>query len=97
MGIKVSTRTLEKLARKHNVKTEEVAQCFANRNGKYLRDPRAQHQTNPPTQWFIAETDYGRRLKVVFIRDGSDVEIKSAFEPNPDELRIYVKYGGGTI
>ena len=97
MGIIVSTRILEKLARKHNVKKDEVAQCFANRSGRYLRDPRAKHQTNPPTQWFIAETDYGRRLKVVFILAGSDVEIKSAFEPNADEVRIYIKYGGGNI
>jgi uncharacterized DUF497 family protein len=97
MGIRVSTRILEKLARKHNVKKEEVDQCFANRNGKYLRDPRAEHQTNPPTQWFIAETDFGRRLKVVFIRNGSDVDIKSAFDPNQEELRIYAKFGGGTI
>lgn len=97
MGIRVSTRILEKLARKHNVKKEEVDQCFANRNGKYLRDPRAEHQTNPPTQWFIAETDFGRRLKVVFIRNGSDIDIKSAFDPNQEELRIYAKFGGGTI
>lgn len=96
MGIKISDRILEKLAQKHNVKAEEVAQCFANRNGRSLRDSRAKHQTNPPTQWFIAETDYGRRLKVVFIRDGSDIEIKSAFEPNPEELRIYKKYGEST-
>ena len=85
------------MARKHNVKKEEVDQCFANRNGKYLRDPRAEHQTNPPTQWFIAETDFGRRLKVVFIRNGSDIDIKSAFDPNQEELRIYAKFGGGTI
>ena len=97
MGINVSTRIGEKLAREHNVKIEEVVQCFANREGKFLRDQRAGHQTNPPTQWFIAETDYGRNLKVVFMRRSGDVEIKSAFEPNKDELRIYGKYGCGTI
>jgi uncharacterized DUF497 family protein len=94
MAIKMSDRVAEKLARKHGVRIEEIAQCFANRNGKLLRDTRADHATTPPTQWFIAETDYGRSLKVVFIRNGADVEIKSAFEPNGEELRIYKKFGG---
>jgi hypothetical protein len=94
MGIKMSDKIAEKLVRLHSVKAEEVTQCFANREGKYLRDLRAKHETNPPTQWFIAETDYGRKLKIVFIRRDSDIEIKSAFEPNAEELRIYRKFGG---
>jgi uncharacterized DUF497 family protein len=97
MAIKVSDKVAEKLARKHNVKFEEVVQCFANKDvaAKYLRDPRAQHETNPPTQWFISETDYGRKLKVIFMRSGTEVTIKSAFEPNAEELRIYNKFGRG--
>lgn len=99
MAIKMSSGVGEKLAKKHAVKMDEIVQCFVNKEGqaKYLRDPRAQHQTNPPTEWFISETDFGRKLKVVFMRQGTDIEIKSAFEPNAQELRIYRKYGGGAF
>jgi hypothetical protein len=43
--------------------------------------------------WFIAETDYGRKLKVVFMQkpDGC-VLIKTAYEANKKELRIYAKF-----
>jgi len=97
MAINASAKVAEKLAKKHNVKIEEVVQCFANKEDRanYLRDTRWQHETEPPTQWFISETDYGRKLKVVFIRKGGDLEIKSAFEPNEEEVRIYMKCGFG--
>jgi hypothetical protein len=58
-----------------------------------LIDTRAEHLTNPVTQWFIAETDYGRKLKIVFIHQGADIAIKSSYDPNVEEMRIYIKYG----
>jgi hypothetical protein len=49
--------------------------------------------TMPPTMWFISETDRGRALKVVFIEHPSQVyELKTAYEPSPEEERIYDKY-----
>lgn len=93
MALKISDQIKEKLASKHAVTEEEVAQCFANKIGLYLIDPREDHQTDPPTLWFIAETDNGRKLKVVFVhRDGNNY-LRTAFNPNQDELRIYNKYG----
>ena len=72
MAIKISHKIREKLEEKHNVCEDEVVQCFANRDGHYLRDEREEHKSDPPTQWFIAETDYGRKLKVVFVmKDGT--------------------------
>src|SRR6218665_2388109 len=64
-------------------------------SGKDLFDNRPKHKTDPPTRWFIAETDYGVKLKVCFIYhpDTQLVEIKSAFKPNEDEIAIYNKYG----
>jgi hypothetical protein len=43
--------------------------------------------------WFIAETDKGKLLKVVFIElaDG-DYELKTAYEPNIIEVNIYEEY-----
>ena len=70
---------------------QEVQQCFANRTGRYLKDTRARHKTNPPSQWFIAETDKGRKLKIVFLIDKGNLVIKSAFEPEDAAVRIYFR------
>lgn len=93
MGVVISQKIRDKLAAKHNVSPEEIEQCFANRTGKYVKDLREEHASDPPTKWFISETDYGRKLKVVFILKDGDVYLRTAFSPNEDELRIYNKYG----
>ena len=92
MALKCSSAVKQKLAEKHGVSLEEVQQCFANREGGLLEDTREDHQTDPPTQWFIAETDYGRRLKVVFILKNGSILLKTAYTPNPKEESIYIKY-----
>ena len=93
MRLIISSRVQAKLAAKESpVSREEIVQCFANRTGKYLLDTREEHASNPPTRWFIAETDYGRKLKVVFIQDEEKTIIRSAFEPNGIEKTIYSKY-----
>lgn len=77
---------------KHGVHVNEVSQCFFNKNGPYLEDTREKHKTNPPTKWFIAKTNAGRLLKVVFVYYPIEQElvIKSAFEPNQTEIDIYI-------
>jgi hypothetical protein len=93
MAIVISPKIQEKLTTKHGVSTDEVTQCFTNRAGKFLVEPREDHATDPPTLWFISETDYGRKLKVIFVpRDGNNY-LRSAFSPNENEMRIYEKYG----
>lgn len=57
----------DKLWNKHSVTMTEVEECFYNRLGVTLIDEREKNQTIPPTQWFIADTDTGRPLKIVFI------------------------------
>lgn len=93
MALKCSSAVKQKLAQKHGVSLEEVQQCFANREGNLLEDTREEHKTDPPTQWFIAETDCGRRLKVAFMLKSGDIIIKTAYEPNQTEERIYRKFG----
>ena len=56
-----------KLSSKHNVFLAEVEQCFLNRDGAFLEDTREEHKTIPASQWFIALTNEGRNLKVVFV------------------------------
>lgn len=83
-----------KLKNKHQVTEAQVLQCFANREGKYLIDDREEHKTTPPTQWFVASTDYGLMLKVMFVFDPDTklIEIKSAYPANAEVQRIYNKY-----
>lgn len=89
----ISSKVGQKLASKHGVNEEEVKECFGNREKGFLKDTREEHKTDPATLWFISETDHGRHLKIAFMQypDGKIV-IKSAYEPNGDEVRIYNKY-----
>lgn len=88
-----SAEVQAKLAVAHRVTMEEVSECFANRCGDFLADTREVHKSDPPTLWFVAETDHGRKLKIVFMHFGDRIVIRSAYEPNGDELRIYDKHG----
>ncbi len=95
MSLIISQKILEKLATKHGVSKDEVEQCFANRTGKYLMDLREDHKSDPPTYWFISETNFARLLKIVFIPQDGGIYIRTVFSPNEEELRIYKKYGHG--
>jgi uncharacterized DUF497 family protein len=88
-----SLRVQQKLKAKHKVTLDEVYECLQNRTGGFLEDTRTEHQTVPPTLWCVAATNDGRLIKVVFVELPDFVyEIKTAYEPNADEVRIYVKY-----
>ena len=92
-NLKISEAIDKKLAHKHGVSRSEVEQCFMNRTGKLLVDSREDHKTDPPTLWFLSRTNRGRCLKVVYIQNGPNITLKSAFEPNDDEMRIYARLG----
>lgn len=95
MPIFISPSVRNKLAQPdHNVTDQEIVQCFANRDRTFATDNRPEHQTPIPTQWFVSETDYGRKLKVVFICDPATkiVDIKSAYSATTEVERIYTKY-----
>lgn len=95
MPLYISLKVRTKLAQPdHNVTEEEILQCFANRYRSNCTDSRPEHQTPIPTQWFVSETDYGRRLKIVFIQDLSNniIDIKSAYPATAEVTRIYEKY-----
>lgn len=94
MGLIISPTIRKKLANKQPpVNEDDILQCFSNRVGKLLEDTREDNKTDPPTKWFIAETDYGLNLKIVFISRNGDIYIRTAYAPNADEVRIYNKYG----
>ena len=92
-NLKISKSIVVKLKSKHGVIIDEVFECFLNRTKGLLEDTRVNHKTNPPTLWFISETDHARRLKVVFIQlANGEYEVKTAYEPNDMEVKIYEQY-----
>ncbi|GJI93198.1 hypothetical protein RugamoR1_63610 [Rugamonas sp. R1(2021)] len=88
----IPASVIAKLKLKHGVSRQEVLECFENRSGAFLTDDREEHRRNPPTLWFVAETRKRRRLKVVFQSRSVKSYIITAYEANPDEVRIYEKY-----
>lgn len=93
MNLDISDRVRDKLSSKHGVTEAEIRQCFENREGRLLEDTRENHQTNPPTQWFISYTNHQRKLKLVFVIKDGVIYLKTAYEPNQTELTIYSRYG----
>lgn len=92
MAVIISKRIQTKLLGKHNVTKKEVTECFFNRDRTALKDSREEHQTDPPTLWIIAKTNHCRALKLLFVVNDGDVILKSAFEPNQNEIDIYARY-----
>lgn len=89
----ISLKIEEKLSKKNPpVSRREVEQCFENIHGGLLTDEREVHKTDPPTLWFIAKTNANRELKIVYVQKGGIVYLKSAFDPDDEERRIYQKY-----
>lgn len=85
----ISPKIKAKLKQKHNVSLQEVAQCFYNRSHGTLIANREAHKTQPPIQWFIAKSDKGRILKVIFVLENGKVYIKSCFDADKASQRIY--------
>lgn len=83
----------KKLDVKHDVDIKEIDECFDNKCGINLIDDREEHRTDPPTLWFVAETNSGRLLKIIYVYRDRKYYIKSAYEPNAKEIRIYEDEG----
>ncbi|ONN66733.1 ADP-ribosyl-(dinitrogen reductase) hydrolase [Herbaspirillum sp. VT-16-41] len=93
-GLVISQGIQDKLDKKTPPVTEkEVCECFDNKCGENLIDDREDNRTDPATLWFIAETNKGRLLKIVFIFQDGSFRLKTAYDPNQVEIDIYEKYG----
>lgn len=73
----------------HNVKEDEVRECFLNHDGFYLEDDDEDHMTDPVSEWFVGETDRGRLLKIIFVFRDGNLYLKSAYPANDKTQRIY--------
>lgn len=90
MPLIISTRVREKLSSKSPPVTEgEIIQCFANQTHRPLIDLREEHLTNPYTRWFVSETDYGRKLKIMYVPRADGIHIKSAYDATAEIISIY--------
>jgi uncharacterized DUF497 family protein len=85
----ISSKVKSKLLEKHRVTEKEIGECFLNRERTALKDDREEHQTEPPTLWVIAKTDHLRELKLVFMVTDRGIILKTAYEPNQQEIQIY--------
>lgn len=89
----VSSSVLTKLKDKHSITVREVEQCFENKCGMYVEDDREDNHTDPATLTFIAPTNQNRLLKVAFIFLDGNVHIKTAFEPDEQDIAFYERHG----
>lgn len=91
MTIRASKEILTKIAER-GISMKEVSQCFQNVEHGYLEDGRPEHATKPPTKWFVAETDTGKLLKIMFVPRTDGVDLKSAYLATDNIDRIYKKF-----
>lgn len=89
MSIIISSTVRQKLAAKHRVSEQEVREAFNDQPDHVLQDTRSEHASDPPTVWFIASTYGGRLLKVCYIETETDVIVRTAYEPNEAEKRMF--------
>lgn len=89
----ISPAMAAKLRDSHQVSVREVQQCFENKCGVYLEDTREDNRTDPPSLWFIAPTNKGRILKVIFVFRDAKVYLKSAYEAEPAAISVYDRNG----
>jgi len=64
-----------------SITEREVIECFENHDGRLCWDSRPQHldRKGRPSPWFVAQTYRGRWLKIMFVREGHTIHLKSAY------------------
>ena len=92
-NLEVHANIVEKLTTKHKVTVDEVTECFGNVTRGFLVDTREDHKTDPPTHWFISETNHGRKLFVAFVhfKKSNKIVLKSAYPADDKRIKIYNK------
>ena len=87
--LKISSKIEEKLKCKHNITVDEVIEAIGNAKGRPIEDTAEDHKTNPPSDWFISQTDKGRTLKIVIIFRNDDVYLKTAFDAKLSHIKLF--------
>lgn len=96
MALIIRPAILAKIAQEDHgcISEKEVRECFSNHCGRYCYDNRPQHldRAGNPTPWFVAETNHRRMLKMMFVKDGADMELKSAYPATEKVVAIFRKF-----
>jgi hypothetical protein len=96
MALIIAPGILAKIGRDDhgNVTEKEVRECFSNHCGRYCYEQHPEHvdRKGNPTPWFVAETNQRRLLKIMFVRDGNDVELRSAYPATQRVTDIFHKF-----
>lgn len=96
MALIIRPNILAKIAQDDHgrLSEKEVRECFSNHCGRYCYDKRPEHldRAGNPTPWFVAETNHRKRLKIMFVREGNDVELKSAYPATDHVAEIFRKF-----
>ena len=76
------------------ISIDEVEEAFFNCTGIYIKEVRSEHETIPPTFWFISDTSECRVLKICFIPifDKKRIILKTAFDAEEWEIDEYESY-----
>ncbi len=93
----ISTSVAAKIAAADHghVTREEVSECFENWDGRLCYEQRREHMDSQgnPTPWFVAKSNEGRELKIMyFIRSGK-IHLKSAYPATSVVKGIFDRYG----
>ncbi len=87
---------LKKCNDRHQVSEAEIREALSRYNGIELEDTREWNKSTPGTKWFLGRTGNGRLLKLVYIpyEDDGVAILRTCYEPNPIEIRIFRNFGG---
>lgn len=96
MSILISDGVLTKIgAEDHgSLSRRDVEEAFANNSAGYCYEQHKEHFTpnGEPSLWFVAYTNHGVRLKVMFVREREDVHVKSAYPATDRVTAIFEKH-----
>jgi hypothetical protein len=96
VGPIISAEIEEKISRDDhgNISVKEVNECFSNHNGRYCTEHRAEHlpESGAPSLWFVAATNHGRELKVMFVFEDGKIFLKSAYPATTKVKEIFARH-----
>ena len=96
MAILISDDVLTKIAADDHgcVSRKDVEEAFATNSAGYCYEQHQEHFLGDgrPSLWFVACTNRGVRLKIMFVLDNEDVHLKSAYPATDRVTAIFERY-----
>jgi hypothetical protein len=77
----------KKVKENYGISFKEIKECFLNREKGFLIDERGKYDY--PSLGFVAKTDRGWKLKIIFVYNNGVYEVKAAYPAKEIEEKIY--------